>query len=196
MIAVVLVAGCIGLPRRDRAASVAAREVRVAHDYGLGGPGPLLSVTVMPGEQPRGVVFVRAPRLPAGRPDSIAVRFGAEQEAAFARVGCTEPVAMDHTLACRARLLGPDPDWGDLLGVLDSTLVADSAAERSQVLAERAIVQADSTIRLRGCLDCGGVRAEIHQGGGQRRWRLGPKAAATVSALIDSLLARVSPRNR
>lgn len=189
--AVAITFGCARHTGRTEAG--ATREVRIAHDYGLGGPGPLLLVTVAHDGRVRGAVFVRA-RLPISRmPDSLAALLRAEREARFARVGCTTPVEMDWALACPARFRGPEPDWGAVLKVLEPALAADSAAERVEALARRPSVQPDGTIRIRGCADCGGVDADVRQASLVRRWRLGPEAATRLGYLVDSLVARAGP---
>jgi hypothetical protein len=185
----VIALGCARHPGPPPAPG-APREIRIAHDYGLGGPGPLLVVSVRAGGLVHGAVFVRTPRPISGLPDSLAALLRTQREAMFARVGCREPVEMGRALACPAQFREPGPNWGAALRLIEPTLVADSAAERAETLARRPAVQPDGTIRIRGCNDCGGVDAEVREASGVRGWRLSPEAATRLGRLVDSLVAR------
>ena len=188
--------GCARNTGQPPAARVATREVRIALDYGFGGPGPGLLIAAGPGEQVRGAIFVRARAPIPALPDSIAALLRAEQEARFSRVGCSEPVELGLALACAARFGQGEPDWRAALRVLDAALAADSAAERADALARRPEVRADGTIRIRSCMDCGGVFAEIRDASTVRGWRLGPEASARLGRLVDSLVARATSGTR
>ena len=174
----------------------AARELRVGHDYGFGGPGPLLLVNVAPDGRARGTVFVRARRPIPGLPDSAIAWLRSEQQNRFARVGCTAPVEMGRDLACPAQFRGPEPDWMAALQLLETTLAADSAAERVEAASRRPIVRPDGYIRIRSCNDCAGIDAEVREGSLVRRWRLGTGAATSLGRLVDSLVARAESGRR
>lgn len=196
LIAVVFGVGCASGTGQPPAAASATREMRVAHDLGLGGLGPGLLIAVGPDGHVRGAAFVRAHAPISGLPDSIAALLRAERKASFARAGCSEPVDMDFALACALRFGRWEPDWRMALRVVDSTLAADSAAERAAESARRPAVQPDGTIRIRGCNDCGGVFAEIREAGRVRSWRLGSDAAARLGRLTDSLVASAAVQKR
>ena len=182
--------GCARNAGQPSTVAAAPREVRISRDYGLGGPGPGLLVATGPGGQVRGAAFVRARAPIPGLPDSVAALLRAEEEARFSQVGCSEPVELRFTRACAVRFGDQEPDWRAVSRAVDAALAADSVAERADAAARRPAVQADGTIRIRGCNDCDGVFAEIRETSGVRGWRLGPEAGAQLGRLVDSRVAR------
>ena len=189
--------GCAGQTGRSPVTAGQGRELRIAHDHGIGGPGPLLLVTIGPAGAVSGAAFVRARRLDGAWPDSILNFYQAEREARFARVGCTEPVEAGNNFECRVRFRGSEPDWAAALRVIDRALVADSAAERAEILARQPVVRADGTILIRGRNDGDSIRADIRDERGMRRsWYLGQEAATALGALVDSLVASATTAGR
>jgi hypothetical protein len=120
--------------------------------------------------------------------------FGEMRDRRFAEVGCRQPVRMGHDLACEARFLRATPDWKAVLRIVDSTLVADSLAERAETKARQPRITADGSVRIRGQADGGGVYAEIRDGGVRRGWRVG--ADSVLARLVDSLVARAADGRR
>ena len=181
--------GCAtGRSPAPRETSRAAREVRVAIDYG-NAPGPRLDLMVGPGADVRGALYARLRLFDPGLSDSLTALIRTHRGAYFASVACTHPLQMAGAEVCQAQFPRGAPNWVAVLREVDAALSADAVAERESVLAPMTPLPG-ALIRIRGCNDaCLSVHAEMRDGTAVRARRLSDGAARRVEQMVDSLMA-------
>jgi hypothetical protein len=97
--------------------TTSSREIRIAHDFGLGGPGPLIRILVMPtGVKGEAYVSYRV----SDTTQSLGFRYAQEARKRFSReYRCRSFVTTKDEAVCRLPF-HTQPNWARLLSRLDS----------------------------------------------------------------------------